>query len=346
LISSAIISLKRALREIAGSRVAIDVQVKRIHKANALTILNLHRVSDNSDTAYAPLNPALFDRLLNWLQLHFEIVTFGELSSMPRLGKPALILSFDDGYKDFIEFTAPILAKHRIRVNQNIIPACIESGRPPLNVILQDFIGKAPASLLRDSNLPAIFQNIDPGNRARSGAMASAVLKNLPIAEQKSVFSELEIQFARFDGFRVTPVMTLEEVRQISSEHEIGVHSWEHATMAVETDAYLRDDIRRCQEYCQTKLELTPRIYALPNGSARDGQAEIIRAAGFAFVLAVGEQFSRCENWLHPRFSFHATSDAEAHLRATGRFRSPTAPASKELLSVRVREAPLRQAKD
>jgi len=336
LTSSAIDSLKSVVRTIAGSRIAIDVQIKRIRMAGSLTILNLHRVSDQHGTAYAPLSPKIFNTLLGWLKRHYEIMTFDELSSVQQTAKPPLVLSFDDGYKDFIEFTTPILAKHNIRVNQNIIPAYVESGRPPLNVIIQDFIGTAPASLLREIKLPKEFRNIniDPDNRIRSGAIASAILKNLPIAHQKLIFAELEVQFDRFDRFRTTPMMTVDEIRQISSKHELGVHSWEHATMAVETDAYLLEDIRRCREYCRAKFDLTPRIYALPNGSARAGQPEIIRDSGYTFVLAVGEQFSRCKNWLHPRFSFQAESDADARLQATGRFRSPVARPSDQLLSV------------
>ena len=99
------------------------------------------------------------------------------------------MLSFDDGYKDFIEVAVPLLEKRRIRVNHNVVPGCVESGRPPMNVELQDFIASAPAALLRETPLPGMPQGADPDRRERSCLIASAALKAKPIAEQKQIFA-------------------------------------------------------------------------------------------------------------------------------------------------------------
>ena len=89
----------------------------------------------------------------------------------------------------------------------------------------------------------------NPDNRAGSCLRASRALKDLPIAAQKAIFADLDRDFSRFDGFRETPVMSLDEIRQIATTHEIGAHSFEHASMAAETDDYLLEDMRRCRDY-------------------------------------------------------------------------------------------------
>ena len=63
--------------------------------------------------------------------------------------------------------------------------------------------------------------------------------------------------------------------------------------MAEETDTYLHEDINKCLNYFETRLKIWPNVYALANGSARRGQADLIRAAGFQHVLLTGEGFSR-----------------------------------------------------
>ena len=115
----------------------------------ALRVLCLHSIADDR-RAYVSMTPALFDDLIAWLKQRFRILVFGDLETFEPGGKPPLILSFDDGYKDFIDNVAPILEKHGVRVNQNVLPGAIESGLPPMNVMLQDFIASAPAALLRE----------------------------------------------------------------------------------------------------------------------------------------------------------------------------------------------------
>jgi peptidoglycan/xylan/chitin deacetylase (PgdA/CDA1 family) len=100
------------------------------------TILNLHRVGNNAGSAYRPLDPTLFDELLTFAKHEFAVVTIAELREKSR--KPKLVLSFDDGYRDFATTAVPILRKHGLRANQNIIPRCVETGLPPLNVMAKD----------------------------------------------------------------------------------------------------------------------------------------------------------------------------------------------------------------
>jgi len=317
-------TLKEVAYRVLQSDLSADFKLRAIAADRALTILNFHRVSDGDGRrGYAAMAPELFDELVFWLKQRFSLVLFRDLETLAPGDKPPLIISFDDGYKDFIEFAVPILEKHGVCVNQNIIPAVAESGRPPMNVVLQNFIATAPAALLREIPLPGLPNGANPDNRTGSCLRASSALKDLPIAAQKAIFADLDRNFSRFDGFRETAVMSLDEIRQIATAHEIGAHSFEHASMAAETDDYLLEDLRRCRDYFMNRLGFEPSIYAFPNGSARLEQPEIVFACGFKHVLLVGEHYSRCSNWLHSRFTMHAESSTEARARALGWLKRP-----------------------
>jgi len=309
-----------AFRLLQGSP-CLEFKLRSIQISGAMPILNLHRVGEPRVGGYPPLDAAIFEELLGWLAQRFEIVVFGDLEGPTKGEKPPLILSFDDGYKDFIEIAVPILDRRRIRVNHNIVPGCVTSGRPPMNVELQDFIASAPATLLRETPLPGLPSGADPDQRERSCLRASAALKAKPVAEQKSIFAELVDAFARFDGFRATAMMTLDDIRQLTRSHEFGAHSFEHASMDCESDEYLREDAYRCAQFFETKLGFTPEIYAFPNGRARQEQTKIIAEAGYRHVLLVGEDYSRTGARLHPRFTLRAESGDEARARALGWFR-------------------------
>ena len=314
-------SLKPLALSILGSNFVARSRLRALGRSEALTILNFHRVDDREGSAYEAMKPAVFEELVRWLKQQFSVVTFDELDMFGLCERPLAIISFDDGYKDFIEIVVPILEKHRLRVNQNLIPSVLETGLPPMNVQLQDFIGNAPATLLREVTFPGLPGGADPDNRVLSGLQASRALKIRPIEEQKATFAELWSDFERFDGFRATPVMSVEDARQIAGVHEIGAHSFEHATMTEETDDYLREDIRGCLDYFDARLGIRPTVYALPNGGARSAQTELIRGAGFEHVLLTGEDFSRRSNWLHNRFTIFGATTGEARFRALGGLR-------------------------
>lgn len=313
---------KHAVFSVLGNDPALGLKLSWITRTGALTILNFHRVNNNRLSNYNAMDPRLFDELIGWLLRGFDIVTFGELGETCRTKRPKLILSFDDGYKDFITTVVPILDRHRVRANQNIIPATVDTGMPPLNIILQDFVDQAPESLLRETPLPGFASAADLesciGNRNITGQRASAALKQMSIVQQKAVMSNLQQSFERLDSWSTTQFMTLEEIKEISQIHEIGAHSIEHASMAAEADEYVANDAYQCRTWFGHSLGLAPRIYALPNGSHRAGHEQIIKAAGFEHVLGVGEQFSRADATIHSRFTMHGRSIAEVRFRATG----------------------------
>ena len=316
-------SLKTAAFSISQADWIANLKARALAGSGALTVLNLHRVSDDLGGGYVGMTPSLFDDLVAWLKQRFSIVAFRDLATLAPNAKPPLILSLDDGYKDFIEVVVPILESHRVVANQNIVVSVVETGRPPMNVELQDFIAAAPAALLREVPLPGLPQGADPSDRSGSGRIASRALKWRPIAEQKLIFAEIEQQFRRFDGFRPTRMMSVEDIVEVAQASEIGVHSYEHASMASESDDYLREDVRRCREYFRDRLGFATTIYAFPNGSFRQGQDELLRAAGYQHVLCVGEAFSRREEWRHPRLTMFAASSAELRFRALGGLKAP-----------------------
>lgn len=290
-------------------------QLDRVRSADVVTILNLHRVAPPDRNGYPPLAPDLFEDLLGFVAREFSVVTFGQLGD--RSSKPKLVLSFDDGYRDFVTCAVPAMKRHGVRANQNIIPKCVETGLPPLNVLAQDFVGKAPAELVSALRIPGYS---GPCDRSFSGQL-SHFLKMRPQSEQEELEAELAPQFFAWDAFKPTPMMNAEEVRSLS-DHELGGHSFAHASMEFETDDYLREDVKRCADWFGEKLSRPMRIYAFPNGSCRQGQAELVLGQGVDHVLLVEDAFDR-DPRVHRRFTFHAYSRPEVRFRAVGGFASP-----------------------
>ena len=314
--------MKRIMKEVAllvlGSNLMLQNKLHRIREAESLTILNLHRVSKNDGSSYRPLEPFIFEELLIFLQKNFDMTTFDALATDNKMKRSKCILSFDDGYKDFIDVAAPILQKYKMRVNQNIIPDCVEKQLPPLNVIAQDFVGTAPLALLQNLDIPDFDVKRFGTNRALLGNRLSHFLKSRPISEQRKLGDILLPQFTHFDGFKPTPMMSKEDIRQLWASHEIGVHSYAHASMEFETDDFFRQDCLDCNSYFQSNFGKTASISVFPNGSHRQSQLPIAYECGYQHILLVDNQYSRAGNKIHSRFGFDAQSKREAYFKALG----------------------------
>jgi peptidoglycan/xylan/chitin deacetylase (PgdA/CDA1 family) len=304
----------------AGARAtgSVERRGRAATRSRALLILNLHRVSPESSPLWPPLHPRLFEDLLRFLRRRAHVVTFADLpdQALTADGRPLVMLSFDDGYRDFIDYAMPVLERFGIRANQNVIPGSVQTGRPPWTVELADALTAAPPALLRGIVGSASGRlGVLPGGD--TGRTLITALKSLPRLEREQVWPELEplIREAPGEG---TAMMTVSEVREAAERHEIGVHSFSHESMEHESDEYFLEDLHRCRTFFDRELRSAMRIYAFPNGSYRDGQIELLRREGIEHVLLVGERPSSPASRVHHRFTFGGSSRSEVRLRAMG----------------------------
>jgi len=293
--------------------------LQKIRRERLVTVLNLHQVSPHENPFWSPLKPEIFDDLLAFLKENFEVVLFREIAET-QSEKPLAVLSFDDGYYNFYEYAAPILKKHGLRANMNVIPSCVETGVPMWNIRLYDFLNRAPKKLIDEINLPGFGQRLDGENSAakvRYGLRISRFLKNRPRREREELWRGIANLLDKADH-PPTRMMNREEIKEIAAEHEIGVHSFSHESMQFESDEFFERDFEQCARYFENELELPLEIYAFPNGSYRDEQIETLQARGVRHVLLVGEDYARKGENVYPRFTIYGASKLETRFQALG----------------------------
>lgn len=294
--------------------------LRQIQARGFMVVLNLHQVSPQQNHFWPPLTPSVFEDLLIFLKEHFEVTRFDALAAT-RSSRPRAILSFDDGYYNFVEYALPLLEKHKLTANLNVIPDCLETGKPIWNVQLYDFLNVAPRRLINDLRLPGFDERLnDDGATSKTsfGLRLSHFLKNRARQEREALWPYVEALMAKADACPVTRMMTADDVRAAARRHEIGAHSFGHESMAFEDDDFFRADVRRCFDYFSATLRLPLSIYAFPNGSHRAGQSEWLRQEGIKHVLLVGERFSTVEARVHPRFTIYGLSAVETRFQALG----------------------------
>ena len=89
------------------------------------TVLCLHRVSDELDFFWPPIKIATFCKILEYISRNYDVAHLSELET-PWRSKPRLVVSFDDGYRDFIEHALPELNRYGLPSNHNVVIDCVE----------------------------------------------------------------------------------------------------------------------------------------------------------------------------------------------------------------------------
>lgn len=274
----------------------------RSQKKNRITVLSLHRISDEPDFFWNPIRPNSFERLLQYLQEHYTIICFRDIAEnldRPTPAKPLLILSFDDGYYDFYEHALPIILKLGVNANHNIVNACAGEQQviwtQRLNTLFSHCMNQGKElsfSHERESWKLSDFQ----GNWMHFYLHSYRVFCRIPYTERLSMIEEKEQMFNISTKARM---MNWEEVIHCARQGiEIGSHTYHHDVLSTITDRdILINEIVRSKTELESRIGMPVTVLALPNGQAHADIDEIAALAGFSHILYVGEKVNEMEKY-------------------------------------------------
>ena len=122
------VSVNRSL-DIVLSPLLLALQKRR----GAGVVLLYHRVSTESDPVYPPLLPQFFDQHCRIIRRHFQTVPLRWF--VARLQQGASLagycaVTFDDGYRDFIQNAYPVLSRYSLPATHFLVTDSLLSGRP------------------------------------------------------------------------------------------------------------------------------------------------------------------------------------------------------------------------
>lgn len=290
------------------------------HRRGEVVVLNLHRVSPAPSPFWPPLPPDAFEALVAYLVRTCDVLTFGELAEGRRSGRLRVVLSFDDGCRDFVEYVAPILSRYRLRANLNVIVRSVETGRPPWTIALMDALARADSTRVRGLEVPGFGHRLegdDDDALVQYGTLLANYLKAIPRKERAAVTSDIELLLRETDDDAMTSMMSIDDVMAVRDLHEIGCHSYSHESMAEMDDDEFADEVDRCAAFF-ARIDCPMNIFAFPNGSYRLDQVETLLARGVEHVLVVDERASPNVHGCHPRITMYGDSVAELRLRGMG----------------------------
>jgi len=273
----------------------------RAQKKNKITVLNLHRITPEQDFFFKPITPTHFESLLKYVAKHYNVITIEEISSLQTSRKedqkPYLILSFDDGYYDFMEYALPLLIKYKLPCNHNIVNCCADHNEIIWTHRLNNIFNHA-----RENKINLQYQAENGSMLSYQAGMKNPrkiyyavfnILLNTPYQKRMQWIIEKEKELSTSVS---CAMMNWSQVTECTKYRvEIGSHTYSHDTLSTITDYNcLLNEIQRSKIEIEKNIQKPVNILALPNGKTN---ADIVKActqAGISNVLFVDD---RVNSW-------------------------------------------------
>lgn len=264
----------------------------RYFKNGKLTVLSLHRICFADDYFFQPIRPELFEELLKYVSKYYRVISFTQLSQGDFEGdKPFLILSFDDGYYDFIQYAMPLLDKYKLPCNHNLVNACLNENAIIWTQQLNDCFKYFRKNAVTQNEALATLGFTLAGNNNNWWAYYMSVFRYL-LTQKFDVKTELlnniRQKYCIECNYRM---MNWADAKQaLAAGVEIGSHSYHHDSLnTITEESDLNREIRNSKTELEEKLQTTINILAPPNGQFNKEVSNYCQISGIKYFLLVDD---------------------------------------------------------
>jgi peptidoglycan/xylan/chitin deacetylase (PgdA/CDA1 family) len=246
--------------------------LRRQRQRHAGVILLYHRISPFTLPFFPALHPTVFREHLEVVRGAFEVIPLAEFVLRHRQGRSLggfASITFDDGYRDFLEYAMPELERCDLPCAHFVIGRSLADGLPPWNArrnrighLCLPCYGPVPEAL--DLNQWTYESRCDVLDRFESG----------------------------FDPGTSLPRMIREADLSQGNERlvEWGSHTMSHTWLGTANPRRVRAELGASKAHLEVGTKRTVRFVSYPQGSVSDDVLTAAAEAGYEAGFTVGQR--------------------------------------------------------
>jgi peptidoglycan/xylan/chitin deacetylase (PgdA/CDA1 family) len=260
-----------------------------------VAVLMYHRVCPRNDNwSLDPLSPQGFEKQMEYFCRNFEVISLAELSRYLQqrkyLPEKAVVITFDDGYKDNYLYAYPIIKKYHIPATIFLTTGHIGTGRlfwfDKVGYIIQHTsvnnldLGKF-GNHARKSNIDNLHTKVTIIER----------LKRMP-EEEKNFLIERLLSISRITNIPTDVgkelILTWDEVKEMSNDGvDFGAHSVSHPILTNIPLEQAKMEILQSKKDIEEELSKEVIAFSYPNGDFNSEISKFIQESGFTCAVSV-----------------------------------------------------------
>jgi peptidoglycan/xylan/chitin deacetylase (PgdA/CDA1 family) len=260
-------------------------------RAPGVIVLTYHRIVGD-EPSLPGISVAHFAAQMKWLRENCEPIgpdALVERARAPRRARPAVLVTFDDGYRSYHDLAYPILKQYDIPAMQFLVTSLVDEP----GMMWTDRVQWAAMTTPRTSvcvpwmNGGAYVGLPDEAARESFGGAARTLLKTVPDAIRAARVEELVAMLGGAPP-RERQMTTWDEVRRTMDLTTYGAHTHTHPIMSRLDREGLTREISTCRDRIAAETGRAPTYFAFPNGTAADFTSEaqdVLREHGFSVAF-------------------------------------------------------------
>ncbi len=260
-----------------------------------LRILAYHRVAYDADVSgldpsLISAAPSTFECQMCLLKEQFRVIALGQLLYSVRRRTPlparAVLLTFDDAYRDFARYAWPVLKRLRLPVT-----LFVPTGYPdhPEKAFwwdrLYEAVGRTDRREIECPGLGAL-DLADPERRREALRRLRDYLRTLPQYDLEAACARI-LERLRWPGPDRGDVLSWPELRRLAAEGvTLGSHTRDHAILPLLPRELARVEIAGSQEDLKREIGGVYPIFSYPGGEFDESVLDLARREGIVLAFA------------------------------------------------------------
>jgi peptidoglycan/xylan/chitin deacetylase (PgdA/CDA1 family) len=240
----------------------------------------------------------MLERHLDWLGRRFRFVSLDELGAlMPGSDgsvRPAVAITFDDGYRDFYDCAFPLLKQKGVPAAVFVVTDLVGTTGVQIHDKLYLLLSRRVAARsFKPGELTGLLQGLGislPGIASHSPFQATrTLLEALPQESLQRVVAALESEAViSEDTFKPFHSLTWEMLDSIHrAGMTVGSHTKTHVMLTNESRPRVADEVRGSKEAIESRLGTAVRHFAYPSGKFNTASVKAVAKAGYRFGYTV-----------------------------------------------------------
>ncbi|MBA3648941.1 MAG: polysaccharide deacetylase family protein [Chitinophagales bacterium] len=266
--------------------------VLRKEKKSAVTVLCFHRVNDEKNIVWPSTGTAMFRNIMLYCKRYYSVILPEDWQQ--KTINPKLIITFDDGFGDFMHYALPILSQYNFPAVHNVVIDSVLNSRPNwtyrLNMILENHVDSNAPFSLKKFNID-YCKLVTLKNVSAMSLEAVQLLKDFTPSEIGAVIEGLENPYKERMVF--PEMMDRSNLLECESAGiRIGSHGWSHLLVdGPFSDSILHHEIVDSRNELQKLLNHPVPYFAFPAAHYNERAVNFTAAAGYPYLFAAGDIF-------------------------------------------------------
>jgi len=241
---------------------------------NRIPVLVFHKIIPEYDSTWPGIHPDLFEKIIIRLKKHYTILPISDLlTKKPEELKNACFITFDDGYKDYLDYAYPILKRQQVPSALFVLPYQISNKGHIWTSTISFFIKHYPYE-----EIEMFFKNHGvqiknhSNNYFKLNHSITRKLCKLQAKDRVSIVNTLRQKFIDDNRIIENELLNFDELRALNpSLTQVESHSFSHPSFKVETDEdFIDNELKVSKEVIERELNKSVTAFAFPFAEYND----------------------------------------------------------------------------